>query len=602
MRKPHLTGFQLLLLLAAVVLVVWSRSGGSHTLPGTVVLDDLKEGKLYARSLQVDKRTRVVISQDAAFESDAGDAPLAAYGWINRRPSNEAIWTPDVSKLVRGTIIQAIADTIYLDPGQYEVFYTTLGPTSDSRRNAPFLGLTPYWTNRIDKLTFVLSVPGNETDSSDDIREIDASPERRAVRDLFWDSGSVQNSASFEQLIDVRKAGIVHAYAIGEMCSKTCDIAWIEDALTGQRVWEMTWDNTRTAGGMNRNRVFSGAITLERGIYRAVFVSNASHSSGHWIANPPLDPNGWGIQLYGADPGSMSLFDVNDSGTKLISIRMVGNNASELRQIRVKEQTNVIIEVLGEISTSGTLYDYAWLEQNESREKVWAMSLEKSTPAGGSSTNRKEEVILALSPGYYTLHYQTDESHSFGSWEKPEPDNPERWGVELFTLGSAAEGQASVEVIADASSVAPTYSENALPGADIPSGSDTPPGLDTTAVLLVDMSQVGNDADLSQEINLTAETELRIEAQGEISTQGRYDYGWIEDAASGQRVWEMTLSNTTPAGGEDRNRRFEGTIVIPAGDYLVHFVSDFSHAYGDFNDGPPAREDEWGLRIFARSM
>jgi hypothetical protein len=61
----------------------------------------------------------------------------------------------------------------------------------------------------------------------------------------------------------------------------------------------------------------------------------------------------------------------------------------------------------------------------------------------------------------------------------------------------------------------------------------------------------------------------------------------------------MTMQNTVPAGGTERNRRFDGTVNLPAGTYEAHFVTDFSHAYGDFGDSAPPEPADWGMIVVA---
>ncbi len=90
---------------------------------------------------------------------------------------------------------------------------------------------------------------------------------------------------------------------------------------------------------------------------------------------------------------------------------------------------------------------------------------------------------------------------------------------------------------------------------------------------------------------------VRIYALGEADDDEMADYGWIEDAKSRRKVWEMTYRVTEPAGGAQKNRRFDGTIPLPAGDYVLHYVTDGSHAFGDWNANPPDDPMSWGITI-----
>ncbi|MEO5896699.1 MAG: hypothetical protein ABIS06_13455 [Vicinamibacterales bacterium] len=78
------------------------------------------------------------------------------------------------------------------------------------------------------------------------------------------------------------------------------------------------------------------------------------------------------------------------------------------------------------------------------------------------------------------------------------------------------------------------------------------------------------------------------------------DYGWIEDAKTGKTVWEMTYRSTAHAGGASKNRRFDGTITLPAGEYVVTFETDGSHSFADWNADPPEDPDAWGITLFRK--
>ena len=106
-----------------------------------------------------------------------------------------------------------------------------------------------------------------------------------------------------------------------------------------------------------------------------------------------------------------------------------------------------------------------------------------------------------------------------------------------------------------------------------------------------------NNQRLTYAFGLANETTLRIEAIGEISGTNRYDYAWIARVEDDAIVWEMTAENTIYAGGAPRNQRFEGTVTLPAGTYLLHVRSDDSHAFGNFVSDPPDDPDAWGIFV-----
>ena len=69
------------------------------------------------------------------------------------------------------------------------------------------------------------------------------------------------------------------------------------------------------------------------------------------------------------------------------------------------------------------------------------------------------------------------------------------------------------------------------------------------------------------------------------------------DEGSNETVWQMTRSNTKPAGGDDRNRIFDGVITLEPGTYTAHFRTDFSHSFGDFDHEEPHDPASWGIIV-----
>jgi hypothetical protein len=49
---------------------------------------------------------------------------------------------------------------------------------------------------------------------------------------------------------------------------------------------------------------------------------------------------------------------------------------------------------------------------------------------------RVEAVGVTLPAGEYVLRYETDDSHSFGSWNAGPPDDPEMSGITLYRVKS----------------------------------------------------------------------------------------------------------------------------------------------------------------------
>jgi hypothetical protein len=76
-----------------------------------------------------------------------------------------------------------------------------------------------------------------------------------------------------------------------------------------------------------------------------------------------------------------------------------------------------------------------------------------------------------------------------------------------------------------------------------------------------------------------------------------HDYGWITNARTRARVWEMSMDKAQYAGGARKNRRQVETLQLPAGDYEATFVTDDSHSPADWNAAPPCDPGMYGLTL-----
>lgn len=585
MRMKPLVKFQIAVLIALTILVVWRARVSPVQFDGVVAVSRIDEGSLIERHFRVDDAAvTTVVSATGAYENDERNARPAAYLWILDRQSGDVVWSMLGGRVKRDKVLMSVTDTTSLKPGTYTALFTAMGPTSGSRRGGSILGLKPHWTNDTNPFGFSISVA---SDSEGRISIVDgAQAAQSGQEDLFWDVSRLGNrqreTTMFRAVNDVEL--VVRAQL--EICSDECDSAAIERLADGRTVWSLSEADASTAGGGSKNMRFAGGVDLPPGIYRAVVETDGGHALGHWRFNPPHNPYFWGVTL-AVQSGQVEGIDPWADHRPVISLLRVGDDENRQARIQVADTVVAFVAGMGEIWSSGTRYDYGWLEKESTGERVWEMTWETTEPAGGDRTNRKSEQILTLTPGSYLLYYQSDDSHSHEDWLRTRPTNPARWGAALFVLGSEEDVDA-VEVI---QRTGDTNTET-----DVDSDVSVSVPVDEGRVL-VDYSRVGNDADLRTGFTLDEESELRITGAGEISTNGRYDYGWIENAETGENVWEMTLRNTEHAGGEARTRRFSGRLTLPAGNYTVRYVSDFDFAYGDFGDGAPNRPEEWGIRV-----
>ena len=117
------------------------------------------------------------------------------------------------------------------------------------------------------------------------------------------------------------------------------------------------------------------------------------------------------------------------------------------------------------------------------------------------------------------------------------PADRDHWGVTVFAAAPGFDRQATVAPYVEAED------------------GDT----------LVDLTRIGDDAERKARFKLDAPARLRIVALGEGVGDEMVDYGWVADAR-GKAVWEMTYRMTDPGGGASKNRQYEGTLELAAGE------------------------------------
>jgi hypothetical protein len=122
-----------------------------------------------------------------------------------------------------------------------------------------------------------------------------------------------------------------------------------------------------------------------------------------------------------------------------------------------------------------------------------------------------------------------------------------------------------------------------------------------TSASIVSLLKPDHNANEKKGFSLSAETTLRIYAIGEGRDDSFFDYAWIYDVNKRKRVWEMDFHNTDFAGGNKKNLVADEKIKLPAGDYLVSYVTDDSHAFDEWNTMPPDDPHFTGITIWANS-
>jgi hypothetical protein len=252
----------------------------------------------------------------------------------------------------------------------------------------------------------------------------------------------------------------------------------------------------------------------------------------------------------------------------IVSLTRIGDDELRSAGFTLRRPLEVRIYALGEGNDpGGDMADYAWIVNTATRRQVWAMRYPDTKAAGGADKNRLYDGTIRLEAGSYLVYYRSDASHSYDHWNAAPPPESQYWGVRVLP----ASGRIDSSVVVPFRRVA--------------------------SAALAEILQVKSDKHKREVFTLGRPTVVQIHALGEASGEAMVDYGWIEDAATGETVWKMTYDSTTHAGGAAKNRLFEGTIRLPAGRYVLNYRTDGSHAYRDWNDGPPDDPEGWGVMV-----
>lgn len=353
------------------------------------------------------------------------------YGSIREVGSQRVVWSfrNDPSRAAGGAAKnREVRDTMTLAAGRYLAYYTA----DDSHHPGEWNETPPR-----DPTSWGVSVRVVDPKDRPAIKPIDYKPVTGTPIVAF--TGLGDDEFRFQGFTVVKPLDI-HIFAVGEGSGQVLeDRGWLVDT-TGRAIWMMKGDNTQTAGGSTKNRMFDGTVHLEPGSYTAYFVTDGNHSAGGgWNSAEPFDGEYWGMTITAANsavnPASFVTISSDAAAGRrgpsvLAQIDRVRSDAHERARFHLAADAAVRIRAIGEGSSGDgrRMDDYGWIEDATGRT-VWEMKYEDTEPAGGSSKNRLEDAVVRLKAGDYTVHFRTDGSHAFGGWNSTRPDDPLGWGI-----------------------------------------------------------------------------------------------------------------------------------------------------------------------------
>lgn len=359
---------------------------------------------------------------------EARDDGTFDYGWIINSETRESVWkmTYRHSDYAGGAKKnRKVHETISLPTGKYVVFFVTDDSHSFQRWNAA----PPY-----DPAFWGLTLKVKDAASKQYVKSYDSEgiPEKNVVVKLT----RLRDSEFKSQGFTLKRARDLRIYALGEgRDGQMFDYGWIVDAKNNKKVWEMDYYHTEHAGGDQKNRMIDEIKRFEKGSYIVYFVTDDSHSYWDWNTSPPHDQERWGITIYGAeddfDPNDVSEYEPKADSHILVQIVRVRNHERERERLILDKDTEVRIYAIGE-GIDGRMYDYAWIEDANTRRVVWEMTYRKTRHAGGADKNRLFDDVLTLRKGEYLVYYESDDSHSFNDWNAAPPYDPANWGITIY--------------------------------------------------------------------------------------------------------------------------------------------------------------------------
>ncbi len=537
---------------------------------------------------------------DRAFWRDMFDnedeSGMYASGWIIDAATRELVWEMTIDNTSGRQFHRTFDDDVSLEKGSYEVYFSAHGYYHNSSFSTSSINIDRRRGNRSGGWsggTFFGIFGGDNENLYDDFMEhakeygiavsIDdaaaglatlfAAP-RKETLTVFSETGVGDKEVIRKQLKLSRNATL-RIYALGEGRKRddVYDHGWMINAATRERVWEMADRKTRYAGGASKNIRWNGDLELKAGSYELYYVTDDSHSAEDWNAKPPYDPFLYGISILAKserDRDAVTVSDIPDEEKNVIaSLTKPGDNEFLTSGFTLKNDTKVRVYALGEMDSDEEMADAGWIVNAKTHERVWQMEGNRTTHAGGASKNRMIDEVLVLPKGNYILQYETDGSHSYRDWNSDPPMDESHYGVTVYG-----------------------WSE----GFDPKSVTAFEEGNDDNVI--AQLIKVRDDRHVTQRFTVEKPTRVRVYAIGEGADREMADYGWIENAKTGQTVWEMTYGMTDRAGGAKKNRQVTSTLLLEKGEYELHYRTDDSHAYNDWNDDPPKDRVHWGITVY----
>jgi hypothetical protein len=364
-----------------------------------------------------------------ALGEGRGKYEMFDYGWITNDATRERVW--DMNNAYTTHAGGAMKNVLFngdvrLAKGTYELNYVT----DDSHSRDDWNASPPY-----DPFNYGITIVAkNEADKA----AVSISDYAPASKNVIVQLVKARDNDFLQGGFSLKEESRLHVYAIGEAShskDRLADFGWIINAKTRERVWEMKARNTLHAGGGLKNRLADEVIVLPRGEYLVYYQTDDSHSYNDWNDDKPFDADMYGITVMGAGENfstkNVVPFSETESANVLVQMIRVRDDKHVRQKFTMDKTAKVRVYAIGE-GVGNSMADYAWIENAKTGEVVWEMTYRTTMHAGGAKKNRMYDRPLLLEKGEYEVHYQTDDSHAFDSWNSDPPDDRSHWGVTIY--------------------------------------------------------------------------------------------------------------------------------------------------------------------------
>jgi hypothetical protein len=384
----------------------------------------------------------------------------------------------------------------------------------------------------------------------------------------------------------------IEAIGVGRRDYELMATAWILNAQTRDVVWDMS----KTRGSWKRHELHevNDSVNLPKGDYEVYYAFYPYHyfsGRGHGINSVGDFANYIWNELFDRDYSydksqfkdlriiirgkgeKVSREEVDQAQKRfaedaIVSLTGLWDDRYEQRGFRLEQPLDVQIYAVGE-ARDEEAYDYGWIVNATTREKLWTFNYRDSKPGGGAPKNRMVNKMISLPAGSYAAFFVTDDSHSHRRWNALPPYDPPFWGLTVRAADPAKK------------QFAKAYDYQNL----------------IEEKVIAQLVRLRDGEQRSQGFTLKKPAKVRVYAVGEGRDGEMFDYGWIVNAKTRKRIWEMDYHKTEHAGGASKNRLVDEALALEAGSYIVYFITDDSHSFLDWNSSQPFDGEHWGITI-----